>query len=37
MKRTKNIILIGSDDDFKNDNVLDFIILHAEYFIYSCR
>ena len=28
----KQIALFGIDDNFKSDNVLDFIILDAEYF-----
>ena len=31
----KHIVLFGIDDNFKSDNVLEFIILYAEYFI--CR
>ena len=34
---TEKIILFGTDDHFKSDSVLDFIILYAKYFIYCCR
>ena len=37
LKFNEKIILFGTDDNFKSDNVLDFIILYAKYFIYSCR
>ena len=33
----KKIIMFGTDDDFKSDNVLDFMTLYANYLIYSCR
>ena len=33
----KRIVLFGIDGNFKSDSVLDFIILYAKYFIYSCR
>ena len=37
LKFNEKIILFGTDDNFKSDSVLDFIILYAKYFIYSCR
>ena len=36
-KFNENIILFGTDDNFKSDNVVDFIILFAKYSISSCR
>ena len=37
LKFNEKITLFGTDDNFKSDSVLDFIILYAKYFIYSCR
>ena len=37
LKFNEEIILFGTDDNFKSDSVLGFIILYAKYFIYSCR
>ena len=37
LKVNENFFLFGTDDNFKSDNALDFIILYAKYFIYSCR
>ena len=33
----KKIIMFGTDDNFKSDNVLDFMTQYAKYLIYSCR
>ena len=37
LKFNEKIILFGTDDNFKSDSVLDFIMLYAKYCIYSCR
>ena len=36
-KKKKKKKLFGTDGNLKSDTVLDFIILYAKYFIYSCR
>ena len=36
-KFNEKSILFGTDDNFQSDNVLDFMMLYAKYFIYSCR
>lgn len=37
LKFSECIILLGYDKHFKNDTVLDIIILEAKVFIYRCK
>ena len=37
MKLTRNLVLFGTDNNIKTDNVFDLIILLAKLYIYKCK
>ena len=37
MQLTQEIVLFGNAENFESDDVIDFLILFAKFYIYKCR